>query len=139
MTTLSTKLIPFLMVPVLAIGCANNAEDDSVAGDEGALTITAETKREIGAAVGALVINGERLCTAALIKSEAGAKITVNGKEFSAEGRQVAFGGACVGRLAGKHKDFIGAAAFVGIKNGVTIKTPILSFDFESQASAGLA
>jgi hypothetical protein len=136
---LSTKLIPFLVVPVLAMGCAAPAEDEEVGGGEAAIEVATSAKAELGAAIGALVVNGERLCTAALVKAEAGAKVRVNGVEVEAEGRQIVFGGACVGKLSAKHSDFLGAAVFVGQRNGLTIKTPIVSFDFESRASAGLA
>lgn len=137
MTTLSKKLLPFLMIPALAIGCADATSDDDTAADEGAFT--AATSAELGASVGAIVVNGERLCTAALVKAEAGAMISVAGQEFSAEGRQVVFGGACVGKLGAKHGDFTGAAVFVSQKNGISIKTPIIGFDLQTRASAGLA
>jgi hypothetical protein len=136
------KVIPFVLMGsaiALGTGCAADDGDGAEAGDEANLTTEASLKAELGGAVGALVVNGERLCTAALVRAAAGAKIQVNGAEISAEGRQVVFGGACVGKLSGKQKDFVGAAVFVSQKGGVTIKTPIIGFDFQSQASAGLA
>lgn len=137
----SMKLVTFLMVPALAmaaVGCAGDESDEGASGDSN-FTSSAGLQAELGGAVGALVVNGERLCTAALVKVEAGAKIQVNGAEVSAEGRQVAFGGACVGRLSGKSKDFVGVAAFVSLQNGVSVSTPIIGFDFQSRASAGIA
>src|SRR5262249_27789132 len=45
-------------------------------------------------------------------------------------------GGACIGKL---RNGFTGAAVFVTQQNGLSVSTPIVAFDFESQASAGLA
>ena len=65
--------------------------------------------------------------------------IQVNGAQVAAEGRQVVFGGACVGKISSNQRDFLGVAAFVSQKNGLSLSTPIIGFDFQSRASAGLA
>jgi hypothetical protein len=131
----------FLMVPALAlgsVGCGSKDANNTTTGDD-AFTSSGGLQAELGGAIGALVVNGERLCTAALIEADAGATIQVNGVQVSAEGRQIAFGGACVGKLSENQKDFVGAAAFASLQNGVSVSTPIIGFDFQSKASAGLA
>src|SRR5687768_17485985 len=125
----STKFVPFLMIPVLAIGCAQSGEDT---GDgQGAAEVNAKAGVEFTASVGAIVVDGKRLCTAALVDVDAEASIN----SVSLSGRQVVMGGACIGKLK---NGFIGGAAFVTSKTGISLATPILSIDFESQASAGL-
>jgi hypothetical protein len=124
------KLLPFLMVPVLAVGCAENTDDEGTGETEGAATASAGI--EFTSSVGAVVVGGRRICTAALVDVDAGARIG----GFSASGRQIVMGGACVGQL---RNGLVGAAAFVTSHNGVSIATPIVSLDLESQASAGLA
>ena len=131
---LSTKLIPFLMAPVFAVGCAAG-EGDDVDANEGAASVGAAASADFTASVGAVVINGKKACTAALVDVDAEAKIMVNGNEVSASGRQVVMGGACVGQFK---NGLIGAAAFVTAKSGVSISTPIVSVDLEAQAAAGL-
>jgi hypothetical protein len=125
-----TKMIPFLMVPVLAMGCAQGSEDT---GDgTGAAEVNASAGAEFTASVGAVVVGGKRICTAALVDVDAEA----SAGSVSLSGRQVVMGGACVGKLK---NGFIGGAAFVTEQNSLSIATPIVSFDFESQAAAGLA
>ncbi len=136
------NVIPLLSI-VSAIaagtaGCAEPAESEVESADD-SLTAGTALNAELGGAVGALVVNGEKLCTAALIKAEAGATIQVNGARVSAEGRQIVFGGACVGKISGRQRDFAGVAAFVSQKNGLSLQTPVIGFDFQSRASAGLA
>lgn len=111
-----------------AAGCAAESGEE-VTQDENALGAAAGV--EFTSAVGAVVVDGKKVCTAALVDIDAGAKIG----GVSASGRQIVFGGACVGKL----KDGVGAAVFVSVQEGVTVSTPIIGFDFESQASAGLA
>jgi hypothetical protein len=121
-----SKVASFLMVPALALGCA--ATGDDVESAEGA----ASAGIEFTAAVGAVVIEGKKVCTAALVDVDADAKIG----SASARGRQIVLGGACIGRLS---NDFKGGALFVTQASGMSLATPILSIDFESQASAGIA
>jgi hypothetical protein len=126
-----SMVLPLLMVPALAlasVGCASN--DEEVASDEGAATAAAGV--EFTSAVGALVVDGKKLCTAALVDVDAGARIG----PVSAHGRQIVFGGACVGQL---QNNVSGAAVFVTQQNNVSVSSPIIAFDFKSQASAGLA
>lgn len=112
-----------------AVGCAASSADDGATNDDSALSAGAGV--EFTSAVGAVVVDGKKVCTAALVDIDANAKIG----GVSASGRQIVFGGACAGKL----RDGVGAAVFVSMQNGVTVSTPILAFDFESQASAGLA
>src|SRR5689334_4377691 len=121
------KIAPVFMLPVLAIACAPAAEED-LGENEGA----ASAGLEFTTSVGAVVVDGKRLCTAALVDVDAGAQIG----GFSASGRQIVLGGACVGKL---RNGLTGAAVFVTAKNGVSIATPIVALDLQSQASAGLA
>src|SRR5687768_10133509 len=114
-----------LMVPALALGCA--AADDEIESSEGA----ASAGIEFTAAVGAVVVDGKKLCTAALVDVDADAKIG----GVSASGRQIVLGGACIGRLS---SDFKGGAVFVTQRSEGSLATPIVSIDFESQASAGI-
>ncbi|MBX3233336.1 MAG: hypothetical protein KIT84_33615 [Labilithrix sp.] len=111
------------------MGCADMEEDDA-ASAEGELGASAGV--EFTSAVGAVVVNGKKVCTAALVDVDADARIG----SVSARGRQILMGGACVGKLA---NGFTGAAVFVTQQNGVSVSTPIVAFDFESQAEAGLA
>jgi hypothetical protein len=125
-------LAPVLMASILgvaAVGCASNTQEDA-ASDEGAFS--SSSALEVSGAVGALVVDGKKLCTAALVDIDAGARIG----NVSAHARQIVFGGACVGQLSPGN---FGAAVFVSQQNGVSISTPIIAFDFKSQASAGLA
>lgn len=128
-----STLAPFLMLPALALavapaGCAAN-EEEAASSDSAA---TAAAGVEFTSAVGALVVDGKKLCTAALVDVDAGARIG----HVSAHGRQIVFGGACVGQL---RNGVTGAAVFVTQQNGLRVSSPIVAFDFESQASAGLA
>lgn len=127
------KLIKFapvfaILATTAVVGCAAEP-GDSASADESALGAAAGV--EFTSAVGAVVVDGKKVCTAALVDIDAGAKIG----GVSASGRQIVFGGACVGKL----EDGVGAAVFVTVQNGLTVSTPIIGFDFESQASAGLA
>ena len=121
-------MIRALVAAALA-GCAANADDSAAASDDSALSSGAGV--EFTSAVGAVLVDGKKVCTAALVDIDASAKIG----PVSASGRQIVFGGACVGKL----QNGVGAAVFVSMQNGVSISTPIIGFDFESQASAGLA
>jgi hypothetical protein len=123
----TTKLVPFLMIPALATACASSEPTA-----DGSSDITAKAGVELTSAVGAVVIDGRRVCTAALVDVDAGASI--NGTSLS--GRQVVMGGACIGRL---RNGFLGGAVFVTEHNNVSLATPIISVDLQSQASAGLA
>ncbi|MFO0737280.1 MAG: hypothetical protein U0270_15425 [Labilithrix sp.] len=119
----------FALVAVgLVSGCAAEASGDSTAADDSALSGGAGV--EFTSAVGAVLVDGKKVCTAALVDIDASAKIG----PVSASGRQVVFGAACAGKL----QNGVGAAVFVSMQNGVSISTPIVAFDFESQASAGL-
>ncbi|MFO0740131.1 MAG: hypothetical protein U0270_29800 [Labilithrix sp.] len=123
---ITKKLVALL--PILAIGCAGGTDDaDSAQQDLGA-----GAGVQFTTSVGAVVVDGKRLCTAALVDVDAAAWA---GKA-SLSGRQIVIGGACVGKL---HDGMSGAAAFVISKNNVSLATPIVTFDFESQAAAGLA
>jgi hypothetical protein len=124
------KIAPICMIPVLAsIGCASGADDDAGATDN---AITSSESVDFTASVGAVVVEGKKVCTAAVVDVDAAAKIG----PVSAHGRQIVMGGACVGKLK---NGFTGAAVFVSEQNGLSISTPIVSFDFETQAKAGLA
>lgn len=124
-----SNVLPLLFVSVatLAIGCAPEDGDASTYDDD----LTGSASAELTASVGTIALNGERLCTAALVDVDASAHVG----SASLSGRQVIFGGACVGKLRGS----LGGAVFVTAKGGVSIATPIVAVDFESQASAGLA
>lgn len=132
------KWVPALlsMVPLFALGCADDAAGDGTTGDDANVTIGAGAGAQFTTSVGAVVVDGKRICTAALVDVDAEAYIHVNDAEVSLSGRQIVIGGACVGKL---RNGVNGAAAFVISKNNVSLATPILSFDFESQAAAGLA
>jgi hypothetical protein len=110
------------------VGCAADSAEDAAADDS---ALSAGAGVEFTSAVGAVVVDGKKVCTAALVDIDASAKIG----GVSASGRQIVFGGACAGKL----HDGVGAAVFVTMQNGLTVSTPILAFDFQSQASAGLA
>jgi len=127
-------LAPGLLIAALACSfgsaaCAGS-QDDATTGADSALTTSAGV--ELTSAVGAVLVDGKKVCTAALVDVDAGAHIG----SVSASGRQIVFGGACIGKLS---NGFTGAAVFVSQQNGVSVSTPIVAFDFESQASAGLA
>ena len=83
---LTTKIVPFLMLPVLAMGCAQSGEEDTNDG-QGAAEVNAAAGVEFTAAVGAVVVDGKRICTAALVDVEAEASIN----SVSLSGRQVAW------------------------------------------------
>jgi len=129
----TAKLASLVVLAALAcstvVGCAATNED-AASSDDSALSSSAGL--EFTSAVGAVLVDGKKVCTAALVDVDASARIG----NVSASGRQIVFGGACVGKLA---NGFTGAAVFVSQQNGLAISTPIVSFDFESQASAGLA
>jgi hypothetical protein len=129
-TMLTKKIVPFLMAPMFAVGCA--AGGDDAAQGEGNFTAASTTSADFTASVGAVVIGGKRLCTAALVDVDASASIN----SVSLSGRQVVMGGACIGKLK---NGFVGGAVFVSEANSVSLATPIISIDFESQAAAGLA
>jgi hypothetical protein len=112
-----------------AVGCANPTEE-AAASDDSALSTSAGL--EFTSSVGAVLIDGKKVCTAALVDVDASARIG----GVSASGRQIVFGGACIGKLS---NGLTGAAVFVTQQNGLSISTPIVSFDLESQAEAGLA
>ena len=127
------KLVKFapvfaLLAASTVVGCAADADEAADSTDDAALSAGAGV--EFTSAVGAVVVDGKKVCTAALVDIDAGARIG----GVSASGRQIVFGGACIGQL----KDGVGAAVFVSQQNGVQISTPIIGFDFKSQASAGL-
>jgi hypothetical protein len=127
-----TKIAALFAVPVIALaaqGCASGSSDDTNTGDG---AFTAGAGADFSAAVGAVVVEGVKVCTAAVVDVDANAKIG----PVSAKGRQIVMGGACIGKLK---NGFEGAAVFVSQQNGLSISTPILSIDFESQAAAGLA
>jgi hypothetical protein len=125
-----SNIAPVLAVVALGLvsGCAAEA-DETAAADDSALSAGAGV--EFTSAVGAVLVDGKKVCTAALVDLDASAKIG----PVSAHGRQIVFGGACVGKL----QNGVGAAVFVSQQNGLSVSTPIVAFDFESQASAGLA
>ena len=124
------KLAPVFAALAMStvVGCAADTAEEA-ATDDSALGASAGV--EFTSAVGAVVVDGKKVCTAALVDIDAGARIG----GVSASGRQIVFGGACAGKL----HDGVGAAVFVSMQNGVTVSTPIVAFDFESQASTGLA
>jgi hypothetical protein len=130
------KFAPMLMVPVLAIGCAQSGDEDASA-NEGAASVDIQAKAgvDVKGAVGAVVVNGRKVCTAALVDVAAGASISLNGAEVSLSGRQIAMGKACIGKL---DNGLIGGAAFVTVKKGVSLATPILSIDASALVSAGV-
>jgi hypothetical protein len=130
----TAKLAPVLLSAVVAcsfaaVGCSS-AEEETTAADDSALSSTSGL--EFTSAVGAVLVDGKKLCTAALVDVDAEASIG----GVSAHGRQIVFGGACIGKLA---NGLTGAAVFVTQQNGLSVSTPIVAFDLESQASAGLA
>jgi hypothetical protein len=127
-----TTMAPFLMASALACatgGCASD-HSDSTAGDVG--NLTAGGGVEFTSAVGAVVVDGVKVCTAALVDVDAGAHVG----PISAHGRQIVMGGACIGKF---RNGLMGGAAFVTQQNGFQVSTPIISLDLQSQASAGLA
>lgn len=129
-TVAPVVLSSFLACGVVT-GCASNtAADDGATADDSAFT--GSSGLEVSSAVGALVVDGKKLCTAALVDVDASARIG----SVSAHGRQIVFGGACVGQLSNGN---VGAAMFVTQANGVSLQSPIVAFDFQSQAAAGLA
>lgn len=125
-----SKIVPVLGVVAMglvgSVGCAANADDSASSTDN----LTAGAGVDFTTAVGAIVVDGQKVCTAALVDVDASARIG----GVSASGRQIVFGEACVGKL----KNGYGAAVFVSMANGVSVSTPIAAFDFKSQASAGL-
>jgi len=129
----NAKLASLVLTAALAcstaVGCAAT-NDEAVGGDDAALSTTAGL--EFTSAVGAVLVDGKKVCTAALVDVDAEAKIG----SVSAHGRQIVMGGACIGKLS---NGLTGAAVFVSQQNGLSISTPIVAFDFESQAEAGLA
>jgi len=132
----TTKLTASLLLTAAfacttAVGCANNTADDDTASTDGA-ALSSSAGLEFTSAVGAVLIDGKKVCTAALVDVDASARIG----SVSASGRQIVFGGACIGKLS---NGLTGAAVFVTQQNGLSISTPIVSFDLESQAEAGLA
>lgn len=128
-TSLAGFLLAALACSIGGAGCATATEEETATGDAAALTTSAGV--ELTTAVGAVVVDGKKVCTATLVDIDASAQIG----GVSARGRQIVFGGACIGKLAG---GVTGAAVFVSMQNGVSIATPIVAFDFESQAAAGL-
>jgi hypothetical protein len=127
-----TTIAPFLIASALACatgGCASN-HSESTEGDVGALTAGGGV--EFTSAVGAVVVDGVKVCTAALVDVDAGAHVG----PVSAHGRQIVMGGACIGKF---RNGLIGGTAFVTQQNGFQVSTPIISLDLQSQASAGLA
>lgn len=130
----NTLVAPGFLIAALAcslggVGCAS-ATDDAAATD-GSSALTTSAGVELTSAVGAVLVDGKKVCTATLVDIDAGAQIG----SVSASGRQIVFGGACIGKLA---NGVTGAAVFVSQQNGVSVSTPIIAFDFESQAAAGL-
>ena len=123
-----SKLIPFLMVPAFAAGCAQTSDD--VQADQGA-DLTAHAGFDFTAAVGAFEVGGQQLCTAALVDVDAGAQ----GGGFSASGRQIVMGEACLGRIG----NYIGGGVFVTTVGGVKVRTPVAAIDFSGAASTGFA
>ncbi|MBX3230988.1 MAG: hypothetical protein KIT84_36620 [Labilithrix sp.] len=117
------------VVPVLALGCAGPGDDEGASVEA---ELGAGASVQFTTSVGAVVVDGKRICTAALVDVDAEAHVG----SASLSGRQIVVGGACVGKLRNGVK---GVAAFVVSKNGVSLATPILAFDFESEAAAGLA
>lgn len=130
---LSTKLAPFLMAPVFAVGCAQS-DGDEIDANEGAASAAASV--DFTASVGSVVVDGKKVCTAALVDVDAEANLSIGGASVSLSGRQLVMGGACVGKFK---NGFTGGAAFVTAKNNASISTPLLSVDAQSFASAGLA
>ena len=134
-----SKIAPlFTMLPVIALagtGCASGSDDGTQSGT-GAATVGASAGAEFSAAVGAVVVNGEKICTSALVDVDRRAEVTINGNKFEIAGRQVLLGGACLGKLS---PDFTGVAAFVTHKGETTISTPILAVDFKDKEKLGFA
>src|SRR6188472_662982 len=100
----TSKFAPALLAAVVAcsvaaVGCSNAEEE--TAGDDSALSSSAGL--EFTSAVGAVVVDGKKVCTAALVDVDAEARIG----GVSAKGRQILFGGACIGKLG---NGFTGAA-----------------------------
>jgi hypothetical protein len=127
-----TTIAPLLIASALACatgGCASD-HSESTAGDVGALSAGAGV--EFTSSVGAVVVAGQKVCTAALVDVDAGAHVG----PISAHGRQIVMGGACIGRFK---NGLIGGEAFVTQQNGFQVSTPIIALDLQSQASAGLA
>jgi hypothetical protein len=127
----STKLVwtMMTMAPLLAVGCSDGTDGEGAANDD---NLTAGAGVQFTTSVGAVVVDGKRVCTAALVDVDAEAHLG----SASLSGRQIVIGGACVGKL---RSGVTGVAAFVISRNNVSLATPILAFDFESQAEAGLA
>ena len=121
------SVLTLLVAPVLAAGCAQT--EDAVDAQEGAAS--SRQSLEFTAAVGAVVVDGRKVCTAALVDVEAEATLG----NASLSGRQIVLGGACIGKFA----NGIGGAVFVTQANGISLHTPILAIDATSQASAGIA
>ncbi len=123
--------LPLLLLASLsAVGCAQPSDDDESSSDENDLR--AQVGGELSASVGTVAVDGQRICTAALVDVDVNARVSAG----SLSGRQVVLGGACIGKL---RNGAIGGAVFVTAHNGVSLATPIVAVDFESQASAGLA
>jgi hypothetical protein len=123
------KLIPFFLVPVVAMGCAApGAEDESVDANE------AEARASVGlnftAAVGVVELGGKQICTAALVDVDATARLG----SVSASGRQVVLGAACLGKLS---SGYIGGAVFVTHVGHASVSTPIVAIDVSGAASVG--
>jgi hypothetical protein len=116
------------MVPVLAAGCASQSADEAQADDA---ALTAHAGFNFTAAVGAFEVGGETLCTATLVDVDAGAQVG----GFSASGRQIVLGQACLGRIG----DYVGGGVFVTVAGGVTVRTPVAAIDLSGAASTGFA
>lgn len=112
-----------------ALGCASTTDGDDASATQ---DLGAGAGVRFTSAVGAVVVDGERLCTAALVDVDAEA----HAGPVSLAGRQIVMGGACIGKL---RRGMTGAAAFVVSRNNLSLATPILAIDFESEAAAGLA
>jgi hypothetical protein len=83
------------------------------------------------AAVGAVEIAGQQICTAALVDVDASAQVG----GFSASGRQVVLGGACLNRLS---SGYIGGAVFVTTVGRLSVRTPIIAVDLAAGAGFGV-
>jgi hypothetical protein len=123
-----SKLIPFLMVPAFAAGCAQTSDDAQSA--KGA-DLTVGAGFDFTAAVGVFEVGGQQLCTAALVDVDAGAQVG----GVSASGRQIVMGEACLGKIG----NYIGGGVFVTTVGGVKVRTPVAAIDIEGAASTGFA
>src|SRR5262245_34385381 len=96
-----SKLAPFFMLPLVAVGCAQTADDT-----EATEAAASSTRLDFTAAVGSVEVDGQKLCTGAIVDIDSNA--TLGGT--SASGRQVVLSGACIEAMRGR--PYRGGAVF---------------------------